>query len=331
MPQIQVQQVRAPDYTGVSRILQNAAQQTDKAISSAQGLLADYQNGQQTKNDLEVTTALAGIKDEAGLDAYLNSGALRGKNISEKLQGDILEFRKSIIANNQGRANVGLTGVNTELVKANTGLVNEQTLTEGVRRNDLKAGIGVKEANTRNIDAQTVIAQAAEGRRSTVFDDTQATLAADRGSVNDLLSLSDLAQQAQGEAPFKSASVDLPNVVVPQTPQTTNDVIAAAAQPQPIQTAEPQGLRGSINVGPTPTISNDAPPAQKQADIYTGLKSRGISDVAAQGIMTAFRDESNFDAGVNEKNPTVPGSRGGFGLYQLTGPRRVAYEKFAEA
>src|SRR5690606_22519190 len=27
---------------------------------------------------------------------------------------------------------------------------------------------------------------------------------------------------------------------------------------------------------------------------------------------------------------TVPGSRGGFGLYQLTGPRRVAYETFAQ-
>src|SRR5690606_6581394 len=33
--------------------------------------------------------------------------------------------------------------------------------------------------------------------------------------------------------------------------------------------------------------------------------------------------------GINEKNPIVPGSRGGFGLYQLTGPRRREYEAFA--
>lgn len=32
---------------------------------------------------------------------------------------------------------------------------------------------------------------------------------------------------------------------------------------------------------------------------------------------------------INEAAPTVPGSRGGYGLYQLTGPRRVAYEQYA--
>src|SRR5690606_17812418 len=31
----------------------------------------------------------------------------------------------------------------------------------------------------------------------------------------------------------------------------------------------------------------------------------------------------------NEAQPLVPGSRGGYGLYQLTGPRRRAYEQFA--
>ena len=36
-----------------------------------------------------------------------------------------------------------------------------------------------------------------------------------------------------------------------------------------------------------------------------------------------------MDSGINEANPLVKGSRGGFGLYQLTGPRRVEYEDFA--
>jgi hypothetical protein len=42
-----------------------------------------------------------------------------------------------------------------------------------------------------------------------------------------------------------------------------------------------------------------------------------------------FQDESGFDPGINEASPLVPGSRGGFGLYQLTGPRRKAYEAYA--
>lgn len=42
-----------------------------------------------------------------------------------------------------------------------------------------------------------------------------------------------------------------------------------------------------------------------------------------------FQDESGLNPGINERNPLVPGSRGGFGLYQLTGPRRRAYEQFA--
>ncbi len=43
-----------------------------------------------------------------------------------------------------------------------------------------------------------------------------------------------------------------------------------------------------------------------------------------------FKDESGLDPGINEANPIVPGSRGGYGLYQLTGPRRKAYEAFAQ-
>jgi hypothetical protein len=44
-----------------------------------------------------------------------------------------------------------------------------------------------------------------------------------------------------------------------------------------------------------------------------------------------LRDESGLDPGINERNPVVRGSRGGFGLAQWTGPRRRALERFAEA
>lgn len=68
----------------------------------------------------------------------------------------------------------------------------------------------------------------------------------------------------------------------------------------------------------------------KAKAIVDGLVRRGLPQHVAEGFAVNIGDESNFDAGVNEKNPTVKGSRGGFGLYQLTGDRRVAYEKYAK-
>jgi hypothetical protein len=64
-------------------------------------------------------------------------------------------------------------------------------------------------------------------------------------------------------------------------------------------------------------------------EVREKLIARGLPPHVAEGFVMNFQDESGFDSGVNERNPTVPGSRGGFGLYQLTGPRRVQYEAFA--
>lgn len=63
--------------------------------------------------------------------------------------------------------------------------------------------------------------------------------------------------------------------------------------------------------------------------VIDGLVKRGMARHIAEGFAMNFSDESNFDPGINERNPIVAGSRGGYGLYQLTGPRRRAYEAFA--
>src|SRR6056297_1515292 len=64
--------------------------------------------------------------------------------------------------------------------------------------------------------------------------------------------------------------------------------------------------------------------------LMQGLVQRGLPPHVAQGFVMNMRDESGLNPGINEVAPTVPGSRGGFGLYQLTGPRRRAYEAFAQ-
>jgi hypothetical protein len=54
----------------------------------------------------------------------------------------------------------------------------------------------------------------------------------------------------------------------------------------------------------------------------------GISGAAASGLASSLNAESGI-AGINERNPTVPGSRGGFGWAQWTGPRRIEFESYA--
>tara|TARA_R110002153_G_C12974041_1_gene461709 strand:- start:64 stop:561 length:498 start_codon:yes stop_codon:yes gene_type:complete len=79
-----------------------------------------------------------------------------------------------------------------------------------------------------------------------------------------------------------------------------------------------------------PSWGATRPKKRSGDDIYKGLVDRGMPEHIAKGFVMNFRDESGLDSGINERNPIVEGSRGGFGLYQLTGPRRVAYEAYAK-
>ena len=71
------------------------------------------------------------------------------------------------------------------------------------------------------------------------------------------------------------------------------------------------------------------PSAGAQA-IIDGLVARGVPLPAAIGFAGNFQVESRLDPGINEIAPLVPGSRGGFGLAQWTGPRRRQLEAFAQ-
>lgn len=66
-------------------------------------------------------------------------------------------------------------------------------------------------------------------------------------------------------------------------------------------------------------------------EAYFELVQRGLPEHVALGIVRNLQDESGLNPDINEQNPTVPGSRGGYGLAQWTGPRRNALEAFAAA
>jgi hypothetical protein len=95
--------------------------------------------------------------------------------------------------------------------------------------------------------------------------------------------------------------------------------------PMPV-TANPAGLDPSIIAA-----VDRVDPQGREAEIRAGLIERGMAPHIADGFLMNFKDESGLDPGINEAKPIVPGSRGGFGLAQWTGPRRVALEKFAAA
>jgi len=59
------------------------------------------------------------------------------------------------------------------------------------------------------------------------------------------------------------------------------------------------------------------------------LQERGVPLAAIVAVDMNVQDESGWDPAANEASPVVPGSRGGFGLMQWTGPRREALEQFA--
>lgn len=88
--------------------------------------------------------------------------------------------------------------------------------------------------------------------------------------------------------------------------------------------AAPSGLTAAAGAA-------GAAPNASAAEIRAGLIARGLPDTVADGFVTNFQDESGLNPGINEKSPLIPGSRGGFGLAQWTGPRRAALEQFAQS
>jgi len=112
---------------------------------------------------------------------------------------------------------------------------------------------------------------------------------------------------------------------------------APVAAPSPMGMSGPASVPPATNMFSTPMAANQPPIPGLQASgeggeayIRQGLVQRGLPEHVADAFVVNFKDESGLNPGINEQNPIVPGSRGGYGLYQLTGPRRVAYEQFAQ-
>lgn len=100
---------------------------------------------------------------------------------------------------------------------------------------------------------------------------------------------------------------------------------------------ELQRRTGGTNVLPVPpmpevTDGRRYNPMRGRLDaqyVHQALVDRGVPSHVAQGMIANFRDESGLRTDINEAEPLVKGSRGGYGLYQLTGLRRRQFERWA--
>jgi hypothetical protein len=102
------------------------------------------------------------------------------------------------------------------------------------------------------------------------------------------------------------------------------------ATPAPVTTAPLTPNPAGLPQGVIDAVDRVSPPGGVTAEtIKAGLVQRGLPQHVAEAFVMNFQDESGLNPAINEIAPIVPGSRGGFGLAQWTGPRRVALENFA--
>lgn len=93
--------------------------------------------------------------------------------------------------------------------------------------------------------------------------------------------------------------------------------------------ATPDSGLPAMQAQPMDPASARVAQAHGDFDVRQGLIDRGMAPHIADAFVMNFQDESGLNPGINEANPIVPGSRGGFGLSQWTGPRRRALEAYA--
>ncbi|WHM52889.1 tail lysozyme [Sulfitobacter phage vB_SupP_AX] len=81
----------------VAPLLRQANEGFNNAADAAGSILERYQSGREAAGDREAARRLAGINDEAELDAFLAGGGLSDLNISREMQANLMNTRGSVL------------------------------------------------------------------------------------------------------------------------------------------------------------------------------------------------------------------------------------------
>lgn len=103
MARLTIEQTAAPDFSDSALMMRGANESFNKGIDSAQGILAQYNKGQQAKDDMKAIELIAQQRNEGELDALLASGQLGKLNLSDTLRGNVANLRGDVIGNVSAR------------------------------------------------------------------------------------------------------------------------------------------------------------------------------------------------------------------------------------
>jgi hypothetical protein len=132
MPLANVQQVVAPDFTGVGYLMRGANDSFNNAFDSANNILAQYQSGQQTKADGAFIDVIKNAADEKSLTAALAGVDFSKAGLSPEMQKVALGLRDQVLGYDttrignrnsidmNARANAGENRTQTDWVYGNT-------------------------------------------------------------------------------------------------------------------------------------------------------------------------------------------------------------------
>ena len=114
--------IAAPDLSAASAALARASQAFNSGMGAGSSILDSYAAAVQAKADDSILSEIAGLKDEAAFQAFIDGGGLAGKNISDGMKSHILGMRSNFVKDEGVRANTDNTRASTENTRATTGI-----------------------------------------------------------------------------------------------------------------------------------------------------------------------------------------------------------------
>lgn len=117
-PRLRYQQTAAPSFAGVSEAMGRANQSFNRGMESASGVIEKYQAGLEEQADNALLGEMAGLKDEAEFDAWVDGGALQNFGGSSGLRDQIMSMRSTFINDDGTRARTDGTRARTGIATA---------------------------------------------------------------------------------------------------------------------------------------------------------------------------------------------------------------------
>lgn len=119
MAQFNVQQVAAPDFSGIGDLLRGANQSFNNAFTSANSILGQYQEGQQAKADAAFLENVANVGNEQQLADFFIKNPRFAEGLSPDMMKTAAALRDTVLG-------YGTTRANTDSVTSATARANAQ-------------------------------------------------------------------------------------------------------------------------------------------------------------------------------------------------------------